>query len=106
MTKQTLQILSALAEDPEREWYGLELSRHSQLKPGSIYPILSRFLDAEWVERRWEEIDPSEEGRPRRRLYRLTKIGETAARLALDEHLASLGFARPKPQPKRRLGLA
>ena len=106
MTKQTLQVLSAMVEDPTREWYGLELSKRSQLKPGTIYPILARFLSAEWVERHWEEIDPVAEGRPRRRLYRLTRIGESAARLALDEHLASLGLSRPESVPSGRLGLA
>ena len=106
ITNQTLQVLSAMVEDPEQEWYGLELSKRSRLKPGTIYPILARLLDSAWVERRWEEIDPAKEGRPRRRLYRLTRIGETAARLALDEHLASLGLAAREPKPQGRLGLA
>jgi PadR family transcriptional regulator, regulatory protein PadR len=107
MTRQTLQILSALVEDPEREWYGLELSGRSGLKTGSIYPILGRLLESGWLERHWEDVDPAAEGRPRRRLYRLTRVGERSARLALDEHLASLGLApTPAPRPTGRLGLA
>jgi PadR family transcriptional regulator PadR len=90
MTTQTLVVLSAMLSDPDTDWYGLELSKRSGLKPGTIYPLLDRLLKVEWLERRWEEIDPAIEGRPRRRLYRLTGVGERAARLALNEHIASL----------------
>ena len=58
MTSQTLKVLSAMLNDLDAEWYGLELCRRSGLKPGTIYPILDRLLKVEWLERRWEEIDP------------------------------------------------
>jgi PadR family transcriptional regulator PadR len=90
MTTQTLTVLSTILSDPDADWYGLELCKRARLKPGTIYPILDRLLKAEWLERRWEEIDPKVEGRPRRRLYRLTGVGAPAARQALDAHLASL----------------
>jgi len=90
MTTQTLKVLSTLLSDPEADWYGLELCKRAQLKPGTIYPTLDRLVKVEWLERRWEDIDPATEGRPRRRLYRLTGVGAPAARQALDEHLASL----------------
>lgn len=108
MTTQTLKILSAMMKDPEAELYGLELSKRSGLKPGTIYPILKRLLEAEWLERHWEDIDPAIEGRPRRRLYRLTRIGVPAARAALDEHLSSLEPAQSteKVRPKPELGIA
>jgi DNA-binding PadR family transcriptional regulator len=97
MTTQTLAVLSALLSEPEADWYGLKLSKRSGLKPGTIYPILDRLLKAHWLDRRWEQIDPVVEGRPRRRLYRLTGVGAPAARQALDEHLASLSHAEPAP---------
>ena len=106
MTTQTLLVLSAMLSDPDADWYGLELSKRSGLKPGTIYPMLDRLLKARWLERRWEEIDPAIAGRPRRRLYRLTACGATAANLAVDEHIASLrqpGPAnrfRPEHQPE------
>lgn len=108
MTTQTLKVLSAMTADLDAEWYGLELSKSSGLKPGTIYPIMARLLKAGWVERRWEEIDPTAEGRPKRRLYRLTRVGAPAARLAIKEHLASLEQAKPSEgaQPQPRLGLA
>jgi PadR family transcriptional regulator PadR len=95
LTTQALALLSIMLSDLTAEFYGLELSRLSKLKPGTIYPILARLLELGWLERRWEDIDPSAEGRPRRRLYRLTGAGAHAARWALDEHLASLGRNEP-----------
>lgn len=97
MTTQMLAVLNVLVGDTAAERYGLELTKLAGLKPGTIYPILDRLLKLGWLERRWEEIDPAAEGRPRRRLYRLTGDGAPAARWALDEHLASLGVARPGP---------
>jgi PadR family transcriptional regulator, regulatory protein PadR len=90
MTSQTLAVISAMLSDPEEEWYGLELCRVSGLQPGTIYPILDRLLKAGWLARQWEDIDPSAEGRPRRRLYHLTPRGAPAARRALNQHLESL----------------
>jgi DNA-binding PadR family transcriptional regulator len=107
MTTQTLKVLSAMLSNLDREWYGLELCRNLGLKPGTIYPMFDRLLKVEWIERRWEDIDPTVEGRPRRRLYRLTAVGAPAARQVLDEHLVAL---QPQPaeswQPAQRPRLA
>lgn len=106
MTTQTLSVLNVLVGDPAAERYGLELTKLAGLKPGTIYPILDRLLKLGWLQRRWEEVDPAAEGRPRRRLYRLTGVGASSARWALDEHLASLGFSardlsdRPRHRPE------
>lgn len=90
MTTHTLKVLSAMLNDHDKEWYGLELCKHSGLKPGTIYPILDRLLRVQWLQRRWEDIDPAVEGRPRRRLYRLTGAGASAAGQALTDHLIAL----------------
>lgn len=104
MTTQTLMVLGTMLSEPDAEWYGLELCKRARLKPGTIYPILDRLLKAGWLARRWEDIDPRIEGRPRRRLYHLTGVGARVAREALDEHLAALqpsaGSWRPTGQPR------
>jgi DNA-binding PadR family transcriptional regulator len=104
LTTQTLRVLNLMLSDRGAEWYGLELSKRSDLKPGTIYPMLDRLLKVGWLERRWEDIDPALEGRPRRRLYRLTGIGARAAGDALEEHLASLRRLQPRerfdPSPR------
>jgi len=97
MTSETLRVLNTMLGDPTDEWYGLELSKQARLQPGTIYPMLDRLLRAGWLERHWEEIDPSLEGRPRRRLYRLTGHGARCARLAIDEQMASL---QPERAPR------
>jgi DNA-binding PadR family transcriptional regulator len=98
MTLQTLAILRVMLEDPEAEWYGLQISRAAGLKSGTIYPALARLQGAGWVERHAERIDPSVEGRPPRALYRFTDGGARAAREAVTAHVAR--FALP-PRPTR-----
>ncbi|WP_327001290.1 PadR family transcriptional regulator [Dactylosporangium sp. NBC_01737] len=91
ITVPTARVLAALLADPHADHYGLELMQHCGLASGTLYPILQRLSDAGWVERQWEGIDPSEAGRPARRLYRLTGEGATQARQALAELRAQLG---------------
>ncbi len=43
-------------------------------------PILLRLEQAGWLTKEQESVDPHEEGRPPRRLYRLTASGADAAR--------------------------
>jgi DNA-binding PadR family transcriptional regulator len=47
---------------------------------GTLYPILQRFEDEKWLEARWEDADPRAEGRPRRRYYQITALGQEVAR--------------------------
>lgn len=105
LTTQTLQVLAVFASaDPQTEWWGLDVAKRAGLKPGVIYPIFKRLLDANWVERRWEDVDPKEVGRPKRRLYRLTGMGAPAARQAVEDHLAAFDATRPiSPAPRPRL---
>jgi DNA-binding PadR family transcriptional regulator len=83
MTVQTQAVLHALLTDPTEELYGLEIAERTNLLPGSTYPILVRLLEAGWIEDRWEEDDPHDKRRPRRRYYKLTEDGAVAARDAL-----------------------
>ena len=74
----TLALLAALIEQPRTWQYGYELSQATQLKSGTLYPILMRLSDRGLLESRWQ---PSPEpGRPPRHLYRLTAAGAALAR--------------------------
>ncbi len=79
----TQAVLRAMLEDPTAEKYGLELSATTGLPSGTLYPILARLENVDWVDSRWEDIDIKAEGRPRRRYYRLNANGLAAARSAL-----------------------
>jgi DNA-binding PadR family transcriptional regulator len=84
MTWQTLAVLDVMLDRPAERHYGLELTAAAGLKPGTIYPLLARLEGAGWLASDWEEIDERVEGRRRRRYYRLTGLGQRAARTALD----------------------
>jgi DNA-binding PadR family transcriptional regulator len=75
ITVQTEAVLQAFLAEPEREIYGLEIAAHTGLLPGTTYPILVRLERADWVTSRWENIDPHDEQRPRRRYYKMTQHG-------------------------------
>jgi DNA-binding PadR family transcriptional regulator len=75
MSLQTLKVLEAFLENPTDQLSGAEVHERSGLASGTLYPILLRLEAAGWFVSRWESIDPSEAGRPRRRLYRLTSTG-------------------------------
>jgi PadR family transcriptional regulator PadR len=79
MTQTTQAVLRALLEQPSKA-------------------ILARLENAEWLESWWEEADPREQGRPRRRYYRLSEDGAVQARTALAraaEKAAALRRLRP-----------
>lgn len=83
MTTPRRLVLQVFLAEPESERYGLELAVEAGLEPGTIYPILVAFEGVGWLSSREEdEAQAHAVGRPRRRYYRLTAAGITAARTA------------------------
>ena len=100
MTLPTQLVLRVLLEDPGTERYGLEIGDAAGLPSGTIHPILARLERLEWVQSRWEDVDPSEAGRPARRYYRLTTDGVEMARDGLARAYrprTGTGSAQPLP---------
>jgi len=99
MTIPVQLVLRAMLADPAQEMYGLQICAEAGLPSGTIHPILARFEGLGWLESRWEDVIPEEEGRPRRRYYKLTEDGAERARIALAQattSVAALGLhARP-----------
>jgi DNA-binding PadR family transcriptional regulator len=89
MTTTVRQVLEALLrvwdDDPTVALYGLEITARTGLLPGTTYPILQRLLDHGWLIDEWEDLDPHEAARPRRRYYRFTEDGAAQARKSLRE---------------------
>ena len=83
MTGSTLAVLDVLASEPDQERYGLEIAEQAGVATGTLYPILLRLEKEGWAAGTWETIDESQEGRRRRRYYRLTALGVREARRAL-----------------------
>jgi PadR family transcriptional regulator, regulatory protein PadR len=94
MTIPTQLVLLVLLEDPTRERYGLELGELAGLATGTIHPILARLEKVGWVSSRWEQVDPKEQGRPRRRYYRLDPNSIAFVRAALARASASSAAVR------------
>lgn len=83
MTQTTQAVLRALLEDPAKDLYGLEICAATGLPSGTVHPILARFEGLGWLDSAWEQVDPREQGRPRRRYYKLNSNGISFARDAL-----------------------
>ncbi len=93
-SRQTTNVLAALAADPSTWRYGYEVGREVGLGSGSLYTILARLADRDLLESRWEADAPA--GRPPRHLYRLTTSG-------LDYAAAHVPAAAQTPKaPLRR----
>jgi PadR family transcriptional regulator, regulatory protein PadR len=98
ITTAVLGIFAVLTEDLGQPRYGLEIARQANLRHTTIYDTLARLETAGWLHSEWEQIDPRIDGRPRRRLYRLTGLGEEVARSAVERQLQALSRARRSPR--------
>jgi len=85
ITYQGLRVLGAFIEAPSKELWGAELIEKTGLSSGTLYPLLLRFEKHELLESRWEEDKPTNLGRPRRRLYRITTRGRQLVTRAIRE---------------------
>jgi PadR family transcriptional regulator, regulatory protein PadR len=85
LSNQAVTVLEAIA-DARHEWsYGLEISKATGLKSGSLYPILMRLDERGMLESCW--LEPERPGRPPRHGYRITKAGLTALSEAQQRHI-------------------
>jgi DNA-binding PadR family transcriptional regulator len=104
ITAAVLGIFAVLADDVTRPRYGLEIAKAASLSHTTIYDTLARLETAGWLSSAWETRDPHAEKRPRRRLYRLTPLGERIAQRSIESQLQMLNRERsprwaPEPCP-------
>lgn len=78
LSPQTLVILEGFLARPTAWRYGYELSRETNLKSGTLYPILMRLAKHGLLETKWVT---TEDGVPPRHTYRLTSKGIELARV-------------------------
>jgi len=77
ISRQTLVVLTTLADHPQIWRYGYDLTKETGLKSGTLYPLLIRLADQGFLETEWRQ--PQQPGRPPRHAYRLTSAGLTLA---------------------------
>jgi PadR family transcriptional regulator PadR len=104
VTPTTLAVLARLVESGDPTW-GLQLVKATQLKSGTVYPILDRLEELGWVSSYWEQ--ETERSGARRRLYELTRDGRTAAETLVAKHGATgTAPAKTSEAPSINPGLA
>jgi DNA-binding PadR family transcriptional regulator len=90
-SQQTLAILNELMSQPRAWRHGYDLSLETELKSGTLYPVLMRLSERGVLDSKWEQSEVP--GRPPRRMYRLTPKGIAYAKseLALAEEMEPVG---------------
>ena len=95
LSQPTLKVLKLMLEAPQEARSGADLSKTARIGSGTMYPLLARLEKAGWIAGAWEEVEPSEAKRPRRRLYKLTGVGRVRARAAFEEFQLPAFEGRP-----------
>jgi PadR family transcriptional regulator PadR len=90
ITTAVLGIFAVLFEDVRQPRYGLEIAKAADLSHTTIYDILARLEAAGWLRSEWEIQNSHTNRRPRRRLYRLTPLGERTARRSIEAQFQTL----------------
>ena len=80
-SRHALVLLDALVQRPRAWHYGYDLSRLTEMKSGTLYPILMRLSERGVLESKWQPA--AQDGRPPRHMYRLTAAGLVFARDSL-----------------------
>lgn len=104
MTLQTIKALGVLLQRHPEPLSGADIFNQTKMFSGTLYPILARLEKAAWLTSDWEDVDPHEVGRPRRRLYQLTALGQRSARAELAdlENQTSGTLGSGLAEPRRR----
>jgi PadR family transcriptional regulator, regulatory protein PadR len=99
VTAPTLDVLEVLlrALADGAEVHGWEIMKTVKRSGPTVYNVLDRLEDIDWIEGRWDDQTPP--GKPRRRYYRLSATGAERARALLAER-------RPAAQPTTRRRLS
>ncbi len=99
MTLTVARVLREFLTDPSQPRYGYDLMQATGYPSGKLYPALAKLTNAGFLLREEEQIDPAREGRPARRIYRLSERGIEAARYELA--VLSQQITPPAGSPSR-----
>jgi len=76
LSRVSTLVLKAFVDRPGKSLYGYEIMQIAGISSGTMYPLLLKLEEQGLVASNWENADPTSEGRPRRRLYRITAEGQ------------------------------
>jgi PadR family transcriptional regulator, regulatory protein PadR len=80
-TGPLLDVLGRLlrADVQGEDLHGWQIMKDTKRAGPTVYGVLDRLEDLQWITSYWEILQP-DENRPRRRLYRLTDAGRAGVR--------------------------
>jgi PadR family transcriptional regulator, regulatory protein PadR len=88
-SRQTRALLATLLDHPHTWRHGYDLAKETDLKSGTLYPLLMRLSEQGLLESCWQEA--KRPGLPPRPAYRLTASGLALAR---EQELAAIAAER------------
>lgn len=96
VTGPTLKVLSLFLERHPEALSGADIINEKRILSGTLYPLLDRLAASGVLYGKWEDVDPSTAGRPKKKLYKLTANGVLRASQVVQEHgIAVPGKSRP-----------
>ena len=81
VTNPLLDVLEVLLEafdNDRQELHGWAIMKAAERSGPTVYGVLDRLEDANWITGRWEDHHP-QPNKPRRRFYQLTPTGAVSA---------------------------
>lgn len=97
-----LDVLLRAVDDDDLQLHGYAIMRLTKRSGPTVYGVLDRLEDANWISGCWEE-QAAEPNKPRRRLYRLTPTGIVKARQLLAERRPSARYQGVRLAPRSGL---
>lgn len=91
-TYASVQVAVALMAAPDGRHWGYDLTKRANVRSGVLYPVLTRMLEAGWLQDGWEDPATLAGKRPPRRYYEVTEQGRKALTELLDEARADPRF--------------
>lgn len=79
-----VQVFLQALQSRDDGLHGWAIMKATKRSGPTVYGVLDRLEDMSWIEGTWEE-PRHDQATPRKRMYRLTPAGETAARELLRE---------------------
>ena len=96
VTNALVSVVACFAAAPDEDHWGYKLTDSTGVLPGALYPLLKRLLADGWIEDRWEDAAKARsDGRPPRRLYRVTQLGLTSMGVVLGTARNDRRFTSP-----------
>ena len=84
-------VMASFLEAAPKPLAGADILNRQAIFAGTLYPVLARLEATGHLTSIWEDIDPREVGRPRRRFYKLTPTGRRFAQECAHELEEQLG---------------